>query len=62
MDMEIPEEEPFGEERLLEVITGSVGAPARELAERIETAVREHARGTAPFDAETLLVLRRLPG
>ena len=50
-------EEEFGEERLLNVLTGSRGRSAREIQERILLAAAEFSKRVWNDDA-TLLVLR----
>jgi PAS domain S-box-containing protein len=58
-DARRPGGERFGTERLLGALRSAAGGSARELAEAVESAVREHAPGT-PADDRAILVLRAL--
>jgi len=60
-DAENEDGDPFGEDRLISTVASVCGEPARVVLDRIATAVREHTRGTDPFDDITLLVARRQP-
>jgi len=59
-DMENPAGEPFGADRLLEILRRDRGRPADELLQAILGAVQAHAAGTDPFDDVTLLAIRRV--
>jgi len=54
-------ERPFGEEGLLELLSGAGGLGAQEILERIVEAVRRHGEGVPQMDDITVLVLRRRP-
>lgn len=57
-----PDENEFGEERLVAALREAPGTTARETVDRLVAAVRRHA-GTAPqSDDLTVLAVRRLPG
>ena len=51
----------FGDERLRELLEGSVIESARQVAETVETAVHEFADGFPQSDDLTLLAFRLLP-
>ena len=53
-----PAGEPFGDPRLLELVSQSAASP-KELNERAYAAVREHARGAAQQDDVTLVTMQR---
>jgi sigma-B regulation protein RsbU (phosphoserine phosphatase) len=50
--------EPFGEEKLPELLAGAVGADVDEILARVEEAVRAHRGRAEPADDATLLVLK----
>jgi sigma-B regulation protein RsbU (phosphoserine phosphatase) len=50
--------EPYGEERLLEVVRGSVGLSASEVLKKIIDSVISFMGAAPPFDDTTLVVLR----
>lgn len=55
-----PERHLFGEERVVEAVTGCSADSVQELLERVMAAVDEFARGEAPTDDVTMLAVRRL--
>jgi serine phosphatase RsbU (regulator of sigma subunit) len=55
-----PEDEEYGEERLLEVGLSNRNASLDELAEAIEKDVEAHAQGVPFTDDRTLVIMRRL--
>ncbi len=52
-----PDDEEFGEERLLEVATAHIGKPAADVIDAVRAAVEAHTRGAPQHDDLTLLVL-----
>lgn len=52
-------DEPFGEERLLDVLCTNRGRPAAEIADAIETAVREFTGDIQLYDDFTLVLIQR---
>ncbi len=60
-DMQNPQGGLFGRERLIEVAREARSEAAREIADRIYSAVREHRAGAEAFDDFTLLVVRISP-
>jgi len=52
-----PDDEEFGEERLLEVARAHIGRPAQEVVTAVCDAVEVHTRGAAQHDDLTLLAL-----
>ena len=52
-----PDEEEFGEPRLIEVANGQRGRTAEQVIEAIQVAVEEHTRGAPQHDDLTLLAL-----
>ena len=52
-----PEEEEFGEERMLEAAFFRAGRGASEVVEAVKTAVRAHTEGAPQFDDLTLLAV-----
>jgi sigma-B regulation protein RsbU (phosphoserine phosphatase) len=53
-----PNEEQFGEERLIETVTGSLDRPSTEIVDRVRDAVMEFSGDEPQFDDLTLMVLR----
>ncbi|MDV4341786.1 SpoIIE family protein phosphatase [Methanoculleus sp. YWC-01] len=53
-----PDEEQFGEERLIETVTGSLDRPSTEIVDRVRDAVMEFSGDEPQFDDLTLMVLR----
>jgi serine phosphatase RsbU (regulator of sigma subunit) len=56
-----PDDEEFGEERLIETVMGCRGLPVEEIRSGIDTAVEGFAGEAEPFDDYTLLLVRRQP-
>jgi sigma-B regulation protein RsbU (phosphoserine phosphatase) len=56
-----PEEDLFGEERLLAGVATADAADARELVQAVQRSVQAFARGAPPSDDVAILALRRLP-
>ena len=54
-----PQEDEFGEERLLKILMGPFSRSAREVVEGVKRALAEWSAGTAPADDITLVVARR---
>ena len=50
--------EPFGEERLVDVVQRCAGQPAEEIRARLVAAVETFRDGVPPFDDLTLVVAR----
>lgn len=55
------QEEPFGEERLLELLARKPGQSATETAQNVLAAVRQHVRGAPQSDDITVLAVRYNP-
>lgn len=53
-----PDEEQFGEERLIETVTGCLDRPSAEIVDRVRDAVMEFSGDEPQFDDLTLMVLR----
>jgi len=60
-DMVDAAEQPFGEDRLIELITAHRELPAAALIAAIVAAVQDHAGDVPPLDDVTLVAVRRLP-
>ena len=58
-DAENKTEEPFGAERLTELIGQHVNGSARNLVNNVMDGVNAHAGGAPQFDDLTLLVVKR---
>lgn len=56
-----PDQELFGEERLLELLSREPGATAAETVAGVLGAVRRHAAGAAQSDDITIVAVRRIP-
>jgi sigma-B regulation protein RsbU (phosphoserine phosphatase) len=56
-----PDQQLFGEERLLASLSDARGADARTLAETVLQAVRHFSRGVPQFDDIAIVVIRRPP-
>jgi sigma-B regulation protein RsbU (phosphoserine phosphatase) len=52
-----PEQEEFGEDRLLEAVRACAGAAAEDVVDAVRAALDEHTRGAAQHDDVTLLAL-----
>jgi sigma-B regulation protein RsbU (phosphoserine phosphatase) len=50
--------EPFGEDRLVDVVQGCAGQPAEKIKARLMAAVETFRDGAPPFDDLTLVVAR----
>jgi len=55
-----PEGETFGRRRLVQAVSGHLGESAEAILDRVWHASREFARGTAPRDDFTIIVLKAL--
>jgi serine phosphatase RsbU (regulator of sigma subunit) len=60
-DMENSAEEPFGEDRLVQLVEANRDCTATELVQRIIDEVRDHAGGAERFDDVTVVVIKRNP-
>ena len=59
VDARDPQDEPFGEDRLMALLQTDA-APAARLLERIDGALSAHIGGAAQFDDVAMLVTRRV--
>jgi sigma-B regulation protein RsbU (phosphoserine phosphatase) len=58
-DLEDPDEEMFGEERLLELLRSLAGRPCDEVRQRLDLELEAHAKETSQTDDLTYIILQR---